>query len=85
LLEYAAQYAHDCEYIIETMGLLALRTRIDEMIANEDAPTKEDARNIIDNAIDHANRRNIRHFMDVLLHKRYDAEDMIILREEDFF
>ena len=84
LLEYAAQYAHDCEYSIETMGLLALRTRIDEMIANEDAPTKEDARNIIDNAIDHANRRNIRHFMDVLLHKRYDAEDMIILREEDF-
>ena len=84
LVEYAEQYAHDLEYSIETMGLLALRTRIDEMIANEDAPTKEDARHIIDNAIDRANRKSVKHFMDVLLHKRYDAEDMIILREEDF-
>ena len=84
LVEYAEQYAHDLEYSIETMGLLALRTRIDEMIANEDAPTKEDARHTIDNAIDRANRKSVKHFMDVLLHKRYDAEDMIILREEDF-
>ncbi len=84
LVEYAEQYAHDLEYSIETMGLLALRTRIDEMIANEDAPTKEDARHIIDNAIDRANRKSVKHFVDVLLHKRYDTEDMIILREEDF-
>ncbi len=85
LVAYAKKYAYDNEYSIEEMGELALRTRIEEMIANEDAPTMKDAQNIIDSAIDSVNRKSIKHFMDVLLHKRYDKEDMIILREEDFF
>lgn len=85
LIEFATRYAYENEYSIETMGLLALRTRIEEMIANDDAPTIEDAKNIIDEAIEHVNRKSFKHFMDILLHKRYDEEDMIILREEDFF
>lgn len=85
LVEHAVKYAYDQEYCIESMGQLALRTRIEEMIANEDSPTMADARMIVDNAIENASRKNIKHFMDVLLHKRYDEEDMIILREEDFF
>ena len=43
-----------------------------------------DVREIVDEAIDHANRKNLRHFTDLLLAKRYDDEDMIILRERDF-
>lgn len=84
LVAYAGKYARDQEYSIETMGMLALRTRIEEMIANDDAPSMDDAKHIIDEAIDHANRKNFKHFMDILLHKRYDDEDMIVLREEDF-
>jgi len=84
LVEYAVKYAYQCEYSIEEMGQLALRTRIEQMVANDKAPTMAEARNIVDDAIDRANRKNMKHFMDVLFHKRYDAEDMIILREEDF-
>lgn len=84
LVEYAVKYAYDCEYAIDEMGQMALRTRIDEMVANENIPTMAEARNIVEDAIDRANRKNMKHFWDILLHKRYDSEDMIILREEDF-
>ncbi|MBR4059254.1 MAG: hypothetical protein IKK03_05370 [Lachnospiraceae bacterium] len=84
LVTYAVKYAYDQEYSIDEMGLLALRTRIDEMIADDDAPTMNDAQHVIDEAMEHANQKNFKHFMDVLLRKRYDEEDMIILREEDF-
>ena len=84
LVEQAIKYAYEQEYSIETMGRLALRTRIEEMIANDDAPDTDDVRDIIDEAIDHVNRKNFKHFMDILTHKRYDEEDMIVLREDDF-
>ena len=84
LVTYAVKYAYSNEYSIDEMGLLALRTRIDEMIANDDAPTMRDAQQIIDEAINHADAKNFKHFMDVLLRRRYDDEDMIVLKEEDF-
>ena len=84
LIEHAVKYALENEYSVDEMGLLALRTRIEEMIANDEALTLEDAEEIVDEAIDHVNRKTFKHFMDILLHKRYDEEDMIILREVDF-
>lgn len=84
LIEHGVKYALENEYSIDEMGLLALRTRIEEMIANDETLTLEDAQGIMDEAIDHVNRKNLKHFMDILLHKRYDEEDMVILREEDF-
>ena len=84
LVAYATKYAYEQEYSIEMMGTLALRTRIEQMIANDDSPSMDDAKGIIDEAIEHANRKNFKHFMDILLHKRYDDEDMIVLKEEDF-
>ena len=38
----------------------------------------------MDEAIRRANRKTMGHFVDILLAKRYDEEDMIILRENDF-
>ena len=32
----------------------------------------------------HADRKSVKHFFDILFGKRYDAEDMVILREQDF-
>ena len=43
-----------------------------------------EVREIVDEAIEHANRKTLRHFMDILLRKRYDEDDMIVLRERDF-
>ena len=72
------------EYTIDEMGVLALHTRIDAMQTSDHVVTVADVRDIVDEAIEHANRKNLRHFTDLLLAKRYDDEDMIILRERDF-
>ena len=41
-------------------------------------------RQIIKEAIAHSNRKTMAHFWDVLFGRRYDEEDMIVLRESDF-
>jgi len=84
LVAYGKKYARYLEYAIDEMGVLALHTRIDEMQTSDHIVTVADVRDIVDEAIDHANRKNLRHFTDLLLAKRYDDEDMIILRERDF-
>lgn len=84
LVAYGKKYAHYLEYSIDEMGVLALHTRIDEMQTSDHVVTVADVRDIVDEAIEHANRKSLRHFTDVLFAKRYDDEDMIILRERDF-
>ena len=46
--------------------------------------TLAEVRDIVDEGIWSANRKNLKHFFDILSGKRYDDEDMIILREKDF-
>ena len=84
LVAYGKKYARYLEYAIDEMGVLALHTRIDAMQTSDHIVTVADVREIVDEAIDHANRKNLRHFTDLLFAKRYDDEDMIILRERDF-
>jgi len=84
LVAYGKKYARYLEYAIDEMGVLALHTRIEEMQTSDHIVTVADVRDIVDEAIDHANRKNLKHFADLLLAKRYDDEDMIILREKDF-
>ena len=72
------------EYAIDDMGVLALYNRIEERQTNEHAVTVEEVKEIINEAIKHADKKNISHFMDVVFAKRYDKEDMIVLREKDF-
>ncbi len=84
LVNYGKEYANEKEYSIDDMGILALYTRISEMQTNDHAVTVDEVRGIVDEAIKNAERKNISHFMDVLLAKRYDDEDMIVLREKDF-
>lgn len=84
LVKYGCQYAYNMEYSIDELGRLALHTRIEDMQTSDHAVTVEEVREIVDEAIEHAERKSLRHFMDVLLRKRYDEDDMIILRERDF-
>ena len=84
LVAYGKKYARYLEYAIDEMGVLALHTRIEEMQTSDHIVTVADVRDIVDEAIDHANRKNLKHFADLILAKRYDDEDMIILREKDF-
>lgn len=84
LVAYGKKYARYLEYAIDEMGVLALHTRIDEMQTSDHIVTVADVRDIVDEAIENANRKSLRHFTDVLFAKRYDDDDMIILRERDF-
>ena len=84
LAEYGRQYAEKMEYAIDELGMLALQTRIEECQTTEHVVTVTEVREMIEEAIDNANRKNIAHLFDLFLGKRYDKEDMIILKEKDF-
>lgn len=84
LVNFGRKYAYQMEYSIDEMGMLALHTRISDMQTMDHAVTIYEVRDIIDEAIEHADRKNVKHFFDILFRKRYDDEDMIILRENDF-
>lgn len=84
LVAYGCQYARMQEYAIDELGRLALHTRIEDMQTIDHIVTVKDVREIVDDAIDHANKKTPKHFMDVLFAKRYDEDDMIILHEGDF-
>lgn len=84
LVAYAKRYAEDMEYSIDEFGILALHTRIADRQTSDHEVTLAEVRNLVDEAIGYANKKTPKHFMDILLAKRYDEEDMIILREKDF-
>lgn len=84
LVNYGKEYAKEQEYAIDDMGMLALYTRIADMQTNDHHVTMDEVKAIVDEAIANANKKSVSHLVDVLLSKRYDAEDMIVLREKDF-
>ena len=84
LVSFAKRYALEKEYAIDELGVLALYTRISELQTSEHSVTTKEVKELVDEAIHHACKKNISHFMDILFGKRYDEEDMIILREKDF-
>lgn len=84
LVAFGRQYAREREYSIDELGVLALHTRIEDMQTIDHVVTVVDVKEIVDEAIAHANKKTLKHFFDVLFAKRYDDEDMIILTEKDF-
>ena len=84
LVAYAKGYARELEYSIDDMGTLALYNKIGDMQTIDHVVTVDEVIEIVDSAIRHVDRKNMSHFMDVLLAKRYDEDDYIVLREKDF-
>lgn len=84
LVAYARQYAEEMEYAIDEFGILALHTRISEKQTSDHEVSLAEVRELVDEAIYYANKKTPGHFMDILFAKRYDEDDMIILREKDF-
>ena len=84
LVAYAKQYALENEYAIDNLGILALHTKISERQTLDHDVTVSEVRDIVDDAIYYAEKRSVSHFVDIIVHKRYDDNDMIILREKDF-
>lgn len=84
LVAFGRKYAREKEYVIDELGILALHTRIQDMQTSDHAVTILEVKSIIDEAIEKANKKTLKHLVDVIMSKRYDEEDMIILRENDF-
>ena len=63
---------------------MALHTRIEEMQTSDHQVTIAEVRDLVDDAIYFAEKKTPAHFFDVVFHKRYDKEDMVVLREKDF-
>ncbi|MBQ9142125.1 MAG: hypothetical protein IJX63_10090 [Lachnospiraceae bacterium] len=84
LVAFGKKYAREKEYTIDELGALALSRKIGERQSSDHAVTIMEVKEIIDAAIESANRKSVGHFFDILMAKRYDDEDMIIIREKDF-
>ncbi|MDO4187962.1 MAG: tetratricopeptide repeat protein [Lachnospiraceae bacterium] len=84
LVSYGRGYALEKEYSIDEMGGLALHNRISELQTFDHKVTIDEVKEIIDTAIRHVDKKNMGHLMDMLLGRRYDDEDNIILGEKDF-
>lgn len=84
LVAYGRKYAKEQEYSIDELGVLALHNRIEQRQTIDHAVTTSEVKEIVDGAIRHANRKTPGHFFDILLAKRYDEEDMIVVTEKDF-
>lgn len=84
LVRLAKDYAFQREYSINDMGSLALHRRIDEKQTNSHCVTLKEVKDIVDEAISHASKKNMGHFFDIILGKRYDSNDMVVLGEKDF-
>ncbi|MBO4615950.1 MAG: hypothetical protein J5717_01240 [Lachnospiraceae bacterium] len=84
LAAYAKAYALSRDYTIDEMGMLALHTRIDGKQTNEHSVTVTEVRDLVDEAIARSTKKNAKYFLDVLMGKRYDENDMVVLKEKDF-
>ncbi|MCR4692186.1 MAG: hypothetical protein K5739_12645 [Lachnospiraceae bacterium] len=84
LVKFALAYANTKEYSIDEMGKLALYNRIEERQRQDHAVSVDEVKYIIDSAIGNAEKKSVGHLMDIVFAKRYDKEDMVVLREKDF-
>ena len=80
--ETAKNYALENHYIVDDMAMLALSANIDAVYANKKNLVMEDVQDIIDDAIEKAEKRN-RKLFGRLFSKKKDS-DAVLLRESDF-
>ena len=84
LVTFAQTYAKENGYKIDEMGILALYSEIDILQRDERVVTVSDVKDIIDDAIENANKPSIKKIFQKLMGKHKDEADRIILTEDDF-
>ena len=84
LVTFGQTYAKENGYKIDEMGILALYSRIDILQKEDHAVTVTEVKEIIDHAIEKAQRVNVKHFFKRLFGKHTDNADRVILTEQDF-
>ncbi len=84
LVEFGQAYAHDLDYEIDNMGVLALYNRISNIQKLDQATTLTEVKEIVDGAIANAEKKSFKKAFSILTSRRYTEDDYIILREKDF-
>ena len=84
LVTFAQTYAKENGYKIDEMGILALYSEIDILQRDEKVVTVSDVKNIIDDAIENANKPSLKKLFKKVTGKNKDESDRVILKEEDF-
>lgn len=84
LVTFAQTYAKENGYKIDEMGILALYSEIDILQREDRIVTVTDVKNIIDDAIENANRFSVKKLIKKMTGNNKDESDRIILKEEDF-
>lgn len=84
LVTFGQTYAKENGYKLDEMGILALYSRIDVMQREDHAVTVAEVKEIMDEAIEHSQKANVKHLARRVFGKGTDDSSRIILKEEDF-
>ena len=84
LVTFGQTYAKENGYRIDEMGILALYSRIDMMQREDHAVTVAEVKEIMDEAISHSQKANVKHLVKRVFGRSTDNSDHIILKEEEF-
>ena len=84
LVTFGQTYAKENGYKLDEMGILALYSRIDVMQREDHAVSVAEVKEIMDEAIAHSQKANVKHLARRVFGKGTDDSDRIILKEEDF-
>ena len=84
LVTFGQTYAKENGYKLDEMGILALYSRIDVMQREDHAVSVAEVKEIMDEAISHSQKANVKHLVKRVFGRSTDNSDHIILKEEDF-
>lgn len=84
LVTFGQTYAKENGYRIDEMGILALYSKIDMMQKEDHAVTVAEVKDVMDAAIAHSQKANVKHLVKRVFKKGTDESDRIILKEDDF-
>jgi hypothetical protein len=81
---FAKSYANELGYTIDEMGVLALYNSISNIQKLDHPTTLIEVKDIVDHAIEKAEKGGLKKAFGILTSRRYDENDYVILYEKDF-
>lgn len=84
LVSFAKSYANELGYTIDEMGVLALYNSISNIEHADRETTLTEVKEIVDKAVAHSEKGGLKKAFSIIISRRYDEDDYIILREKDF-
>lgn len=84
LVNFGKTYAEEMDCVVDEMAVLAMYNRINLIQRVDHGTSLTEVKEIMDDAIDHAQRGGLRAVIGRLGTKKYDDDGNLILREKDF-